>query len=150
MTTQEFLSDLYSKHGLVHKNINIRQSYLPTPISNASTTLTPQSSNPDKSVGSYKAPIQIIHFNTPSAPPRFRERNQMNPLLQTETNIQQQKFANPDPRMNVTGTHVTYEDRLQNMDIQSGSFNYNAIIGIVGILLGVGIIVWLARGRKTG
>ena len=74
----------------------------------------------------------------------------MNPLLQTETNIQQQKFANPDPRMNVTGTHVTYEDRLQNMDIQSGSFNYNAIIGIVGILLGVGIIVWLARGRKTG
>ena len=74
----------------------------------------------------------------------------MNPLKQTEMNLQQNRVAAPDPRMNITGNTVTYEKRLENMDIQSGSFNYNAIIGIVGILMGVGIIVWLARGRKAG
>jgi len=71
----------------------------------------------------------------------------MNPLKQTETNIQQQMIATPDPRMNITGGSVTYEKRLENMDIQSGSFNYNAIIGITGILMAVGIIVWLARRK---
>lgn len=73
----------------------------------------------------------------------------MNPMKQTELNLQQNRVAAPDPRMNMTGATVTYEKRLENMDIQSGSFNYNAIIGIVGILFSVGIIVWLARGRKS-
>ena len=30
------------------------------------------------------APIQLIHFQTPTIPPRFRERNTMNPLEQKE------------------------------------------------------------------
>ena len=58
-----------------------------------------------------------------------------------------EKIAVPDPRMNVTGNYVTYEERLQNMDVQSAPFNYNAIIGIVGILAGVVGIVWLARRK---
>ncbi len=150
MTTQDFLSDLWSRNPLPYKNVNIFSSHATTSTPQASTTLTPQPSNPDKSVGSYKAPIQIIHFNTPQHYPSFRERNQMNPLKQTELNLQQNRVAAPDPRMNITGNTVTYEKRLENMDIQSGSFNYNAIIGIVGILMGVGIIVWLARGKMRG
>ena len=144
MTTQDFLSDLWSRNPLPYHNVNIFSSHPTTSTPQASTTLTPQPSNPDKSIGKYKAPIQIIHFNTPTHQPQFRERNQ------TEMNLQQNRVAAPDPRMNITGSNVTYENRLQNMDIQSGTFNYNAIIGIVGILMGVGIIVWLARGRKAG
>ena len=150
MTTQDFLSDLWSRNPLPYHNVNIFSSHPTTSTPQASTTLTPQPSNPDKSIGKYKAPVQIIHFNTPTHQPQFRERNQMNPLKQTEMNLQQNRVAAPDPRMNITGSNVTYENRLQNMDIQSGTFNYNAIIGIVGILMGVGIIVWLARGRKAG
>jgi len=33
------------------------------------------------------------------------------------------------------------------MDIQTAPFNYSAIFGIVGILLGVVAIVWLARRK---
>ena len=128
--------------------MNIFSSHPTTSTPQASTTLTPQPSNPDKSVGSYHAPVQIIHFNTPQHYPSYRERNQMNPLKQTELNLQQNRVAAPDPRMNITGGSITYEKRLENMDIQSGSFNYNAIIGIVGILFAVGIIVWLAKGKR--
>jgi len=147
LTTQDFLSDLWSRNPLPYHNVNIFSSHPTTSTPQASTTLTPQPSNPDKSVGSYKAPVQIIHFNTPSHYPSYRERNQMDPLKQTELNLQQNRVAAPDPRMNITGATVTYEKRLENMDIQSGSFNYNAIIGIVGILFSVGIIVWLARRK---
>ena len=149
MVTQEFISNLWTLVP-TYKNIEIRQSVPPSSTPSASTTLTPQGSNPEKSTGEYKAPIQIIHFQTPSIPPRFRERNTMNPLEQKNVNLAMEKIAVPDPRMNITGNHVTYESRLENMDIQTASFNYSAIIGIVGILLGVVAIVWLARGRKTG
>jgi hypothetical protein len=71
----------------------------------------------------------------------------MNPLKQEQINLAMGKIATPDPRMNVTGNHVTYETRLENMDIQTANFNYSAIIGVVGILLGVVAIVWLARRK---
>ena len=45
------------------------------------------------------------------------------------------------------GTHVTYEKRLSNMSIQTPPFNYNGIMGVVGILVGIYIIVLLARRR---
>ena len=150
MTTQEFLSDLWSRNPLPYRNVAIFSSHPTMPTPQASTTLTPQPSNAAKSIGEYHAPVQIVHFNTPSHYPSYRERNQMNPLQQTENNIQQQMMATPDPRHNITGSHVTYEKRLENMDIQSGSFNYNAIIGISGILFAVGIIVWLASKKKNG
>jgi len=146
MVTQEFISNLWTLVP-TYKNIEIRQSVPPTSTSSASTTLTPQPSNPAKSTGEYKAPIQIIHFQTPSSPPRFRERNTMNPLEQRDVNLMMEKIAVPDPRMNVTGNPVTYEKRLQNMDIQTAPFNYSAIIGIVGLLGAVCAIVWLARRK---
>ena len=71
----------------------------------------------------------------------------MNPLDQKNVNLAMEKIAVPDPRMNITGNYVTYEERLQNMDIQTAPFNYSAIFGIVGILLGVVAIVWLARRK---
>ena len=74
----------------------------------------------------------------------------MNPLEQKEENVQLNKIAAGDPRRNITGTHVTYERRLENMDIQEARFNYAALFGIVGILAVVGIVVWLARGKRTG
>jgi len=146
MVTQEFLNSLWTLVP-AYKNQAVFQSHAPTSTPSASTTLTPQGSNPEKSTGEYKAPIQIIHFQTPSAPPRFRERNTMNPLEQKNVNLAMEKIAVPDPRMNITGNHVTYESRLENMDIQTAPFNYSAIFGIVGILLGVVAIVWLARRK---
>ena len=146
MVTQEFISDLWTLVP-TYKNIAIRQSTPPTSTSSASTTLTPQPSNPAKSTGEYKAPIQIIHFQTPSAPPRFRERNTMNPLEQKQVNLAMERIAVPDPRINITGNPVTYERRLENMDIQTAPFNYNAIFGVVGILAVIVGIVWLARRK---
>ena len=146
MVTQEFISNLWTLVP-AYKNEAVFQSHAPTPTPSASTTLTPQGSNPEKSTGEYKAPIQIIHFQTPSIPPRFRERNTMNPLEQKNINLAMEKIAVPDPRMNITGNAVTYETRLENMDIQTAPFNYNAIFGIVGILAAVIGIVWLARRK---
>ena len=147
MATQNFMSDLWGRYGLTFKNEGIYQSHPAESTPSASTTLTPQPSNPAKSKGQFKAPIQIIHFQTPSIPPRFRERNTMNPIEQKNVNLAMEKIAVPDPRMNITGNHVTYESRLENMDIQTAPFNYSAIIGIVGILLGVVAIIWLARRK---
>jgi hypothetical protein len=146
MVTQEFINNLWTLVP-AYKNEAVFQSHAPTSTPSASTTLTPQPSNPAKSTGQYKAPIQIIHFQAPSIPPRFRERNTMNPLKQEQINLAMEKIAVPDPRMNITGNHVTYETRLENMDIQTSSFNYSAIFGIVGILLGIVAIVWLARRK---
>jgi len=146
MVTQEFINNLWTLVP-AYKNQGVFQSHAPTSTPSASTTLTPQGSNPEKSKGRYKAPIQIIHFQTPSIPPRFRERNTMNPLEQKNVNLAMEKIAVPDPRMNITGNYVTYESRLENMDIQTAPFNYSAIFGIVGILLGVVAIVWLARRK---
>ena len=58
-----------------------------------------------------------------------------------------ERIAVPDPRMNITGNPVTYQRRLENMDIQTAPFNYSAIIGIIGILASVVAIVWLARRK---
>ena len=146
MVTQEFLSNLWTLVP-AYKNQAVFQSHAPTSTPSASTTLTPQPSNPDKSKGEYHAPIQIIHFQTPSSPPRFRERNTMNPLEQRDVNLAMEKIAVPDPRMNITGNAVTYETRLENMDIQTSPFNYSAIFGILGILAAVIGVVWLARGK---
>jgi hypothetical protein len=146
MVTQEFISNLWTLVP-TYKNIAIRQSTPPTSTPSASTTLTPQPSNPAKSTGQYKAPIQIIHFQNSGVPPRYSERNTMNPLEQKQVNLAMERIAVPDPRMNITGNPVTYERRLENMDIQTAPFNYNAIIGIIGILASVVAIVWLARRK---
>ena len=146
MVTQEFISNLWTLIP-TYKNIAIRQSTPPTATPSASTTLTPQPSNPEKSTGEYKAPIQIIHFQTPSVPPRFRERNTMNPLEQKNVNLAMERIAVPDPRMNITGNYVSTTQKLENMGIQTAPFNYSAIIGIVGLLVSIVAIVWLARRK---
>ena len=71
----------------------------------------------------------------------------MNPLEQKNVNLAMEKIAVPDPRMNITGNAVTYETRLENMDIQTAPFNYNAIFGVLGILGVIIGIVWLARRK---
>ena len=74
----------------------------PTP--SASTTLTPQGSNPEKSNWRISMlQFKSFTFQTPSNPPRFRERNTMNPLEQKNVNLAMEKIAVPDPRMNITG-----------------------------------------------
>ena len=150
MVTQEFLSNLWTLVP-AYKNQAVFQSHAPTSTPSASTTLTPQPNNPKISMGDsvngYRAPVQLIQVLPPSIPPRFRERNTMNPIEQKNVNLAMEKIAVPDPRINITGNHVTYESRLENMDIQTAPFNYSAIFGIVGILLGVVAIVWLARRK---
>ena len=146
MVTQEFISNLWTLVP-TYKNIAIRQSISPTSTPRASTTLTPQPTNPAISKGEYRAPVQIITVLPASIPPRFRERNTMNPLEQRDVNLAMEKIAVPDPRMNITGNNIPTTQRLENMDIQTAPFNYNAIMGIVGILVGIVAIVWLARRK---
>ena len=146
MVTQEFISNLWTLVP-AYKNEAVFQSHAPTSTPRASTTLTPQPSNPAISKGEYRAPVQIITVFPASIPPRFRERNIMNPLEQRDVNLAMEKIAVPDPRMNITGKHIPTTQRLENMDIQTAPFNYNAIMGIVGILVGIVAIVWLARRK---
>ena len=150
MVTQEFISELWSEVP-AYKNIGIRKSFPPFPIVRPSNAFWCGTGNPKQSKGGsvdgYRAPVQIIHFQTPSVPPRYSERNTMNPLEQKQSNLAMEKIAVPDPRMNITGNPVTYERRLENMDIQTAPFNYSAIIGIVGILGAVCAIVWLSRRK---
>ena len=146
MVTQEFISNLWTLVP-AYKNEAVFQSHAPTSTPRASTTLTPQPSNPAISKGEYRAPVQIITVFPASIPPRFRERNTMNPLEQKNINLAMEKIAVPDPRMNITGNYVKTPQKLENMGIQTAPFNYNAIFGIVGILAGIVAIVWLARRK---
>ena len=153
MATQNFLSDLWSRYGLVYKNEAIFQSHNSEATPQASTTLTPQPNNPDKSniqgarAHAYLAPVQEIYIYPPSTPPIFRQNNEMNPLQQKEENLALQTVAKGDPRIDMTGKNVEYSERLENMDIQMSPFNYPAIIGILGILAAVFAIAWLTKGK---
>ena len=148
MVTQEFVSDLWTP-VLAYKNEAVFQSHNADSTPRASTTLTPQPNNPKISLGDsvngYRAPVQLIQVLPPSIPPRFRERNTMNPMQQQQINLAMEKIAVPDPRMNITGNYVPTTERLANMDIQTAPFNYNGIIGVVGILAVIIGIVWLSR-----
>ena len=146
MVTQEFISNLWTIVP-AYKNEAVFQSHSNASTPRASTTLTPQPSNPKISKGEYRAPVQIIQVLPASIPPRYRERNTMNPLEQKNINLAMERIAVPDPRMNITGKHIPTTQRLENMDIQTAPFNYNAIFGIVGILAGIVAIVWLARRK---
>ena len=150
MTTQEFLNNLWTLVP-AYKNEAVFQSHSNASTPRASTTLTPQSSNPKISMGDsvngYRAPVQLIQVLPPQLPPRFRERNTMNPLDQKNINLAMEKIAVPVPRMNITGNNVPTEQKLENMGIQTAPFNYNAIFGVVGILAVIIGIVWLARRK---
>ena len=150
MVTQEFISNLWTLVP-AYKNEAVFQSHSNASTPRASTTLTPQPSNPKISMGDsvngYRAPVQLIQVLPPSIPPRFRERNTMNPLKQQQVNLAMEKIAVPDPRMNITGNYIPTTQKLENMGIQTTPFNYNAIFGVVGILAAVIGIVWLARRK---
>ena len=151
MATQNFLSDLWDRYGLVYKNEAIFKSHNSQPTPQSSTTLTPQPNNPSKSIvnspaaSSYQAPVQEIYIYPPALPPFYRQNNEMNPMQQKAENLAMETIAAPDPRIDKTGNNVEYSTRLQNMDIQMSSFNYPAILGIFGILAAVFAIVWLAK-----
>ena len=82
MATQKFLSDLWSRYGLIYKNENIFTSHNSEPTSQSSTTLTSQPSNPDQSViqgakaHSYQSPVQEIYIYPPTTPPIYFQRNE--------------------------------------------------------------------------
>ena len=150
MVTQECISNLWTLVP-AYKNEPIFQSHSNASTPRASTTLTPQASNPNISMGNsvdgYRAPVQIIQVLPTTLPTRFRERNTMNPLEQKNINLAMERIAVPDPRMNITGNYVKTTQKLENMGIQTASFNYNAVFGIVRILAVIMGIVWLARGE---
>ena len=157
MATQNFLSDLWDRYGLVYKNEAIFKSHNSQPTPQSSTTLTPQPSNPDQSIvqgahaHSYQAPVQEIYIYPPTQPPMMRQNNEMSPLQQKAENLAYESIAPPDPRQNIIGNNVHYPERLENMDMQFTSFNYPAIWGIIGILAAFVAFFWLMRGRgKSG
>ena len=146
MVTQDFLSNLWGRYNLTYKNVGIFETD-GTMTPRASTTLTPQESNPVISTGGYRAPVQIVNVLPPMIKPRYRESNQMNPLQTKEENLVMERLAVPDPRQNVTGKHVDANKRLDNMDIQIAPFNYPAIAGVIGILVAIALVIFITKGR---
>ena len=147
MVTQDFLSDLWGRYNLTYKNVAIFETD-GTMTPRASTTLTPQESNPVISTGGYRAPVQIVNVLPPMIKPRYRESNEMNPLEQKEKNFAMEKIQTPDPRINKTGKAVKTGKRLENMDIQITPFNYTAIAGVIGILVAIALIVFITKRGK--
>jgi len=153
MATQNFLSDLWDRYGLIYKNEGIFKSHNAEPTSQASTTLTPQPDNPSKSIiqgakaHSFQAPLQQIYIYPPALPPFYRERNEMNPMQTKAENLAMETIAAPDPRIDKTGNNVGYSTRLENMDIQMSTWNYAGVFGVLGILAAVFAVVWLAKGK---
>ena len=147
MVTQDFLSNLWGRYNLTYKNVGIFETD-GTMTPRASTTLTPQESNPVISTGGYRAPVQIVNILPPMIKPRYRESNQMNPLEQKEKNLAMEKIQTPDPRINKTGKAVKTGKRLENMDIQITPFNYTAITGVIGILVAIALIVFITKRGK--
>jgi len=151
MATQNFLSDLWSRYGLIYKNEGIFKSHNAEPTSQASTTLTPQPDNPSKSIiqgakaHSYQAPVQSIYIYPPALPPMMRQNNEMNPLQTKAENLAMETIAAPDPRIDKTGNNVGYSTRLENMDIQMSTWNYAGVFAVLGILAAVFTVVWLAK-----
>ena len=147
MVTQDFLSDLWGRYNLTYKNVGIFETD-GTMTPRASTTLTPQESNPVISTGGYRAPVQIVNVLPPMIKPRYRESNQMNPLEQKEKNFAMERIQTPDPRINKTGEHLKTGKRLENMDIQITPFNYSAFAGVIGILVAIALIVFITKRGK--
>ena len=147
MVTQDFLSDLWGRYNLTYKNVAIFETD-GTMTPRASTTLTPQESNPVISTGGYRAPVQIVNVLPPMIKPRYRESNEMNPLEQKEKNFAMERIQAPDPRINKTGKAVKTGKRLENMDIQITPFNYTAIAGVIGILVAIALIVFITKRGK--
>ncbi len=147
MVTQDFLSNLWGRYNLTYKNVGIFETN-GTMTPRASTTLTPQESNPVISTGGYRAPVQIVNVLPPMIKPRYRESNEMNPLEQKEKNLAMEKIQTPDPRINKTGKAVKTGKRLENMDIQITPFNYPAIAGVIGILVAIALIVFITKRGK--
>ena len=147
MVTQDFLSNLWGRYNLTYKNVGIFETD-GTMTPRASTTLTPQESNPVISTGGYRAPVQIVNVLPPMIKPRYRESNEMNPLEQKEKNLATEKIQAPDPRINKTGKSVKTGKRLENMDIQITPFNYTAITGVIGILVAIALIVFITKRGK--
>ena len=152
MTTQDFTgANVWSVNGLHFRNVAIYRSGNGQPINRASSTLTPQPANPDKSKGNevngYRSPDPIVQIFPASIPPQYRERNQMNPIQQNKENIQLQRIAAPDPRDDISGANTPYNKKLENMNLQVAPFNYAGIMGVVGILAAVVAVVWLARSK---
>ena len=147
MVTQDFLSNLWGRYNLTYKNVGIFETN-GTMTPRASTTLTPQESNPVISTGGYRAPVQIVNVLPPMIKPRYRESNEMNPLEQKEKNLAMEKIQTPDPRINKTGKAVKTGKRLENMDIQITPFNYTAITGVIGILVAIALIVFITKRGK--
>jgi len=147
MVTQDFLSNLWGRYNLTYKNVAIFETD-GTMTPRASTTLTPQESNPVISTGGYRAPVQIVNILPPMVKPRYRESNQMNPLEQKQKNFAMEKIQAPDPRINKTGEYVKTAKRLENMDIQITPFNYTAIAGVIGILVAIALIVFITKRGK--
>ena len=147
MVTQDFLSNLWGRYNLTYKNVGIFETD-GTMTPRASTTLTPQESNPVISTGGYRAPVQIVNVLPPMIKPRYRESNEMNPLEQKEKNFAMERIQTPDPRINKTGKAVKTGKRLENMDIQITPFNYTAITGVIGILVAIALIVFITKRGK--
>ena len=134
------VNTLWSMHALPYKNVEIRTSYYPAPVPQASLKMFPSPSNAEKSKESYVAPEPVINL-PPQFHPQYLEQNSLNPLTQQEKNNAVSKMASPHPySQDITGKDVPYDKKLNDMNIYNPAFNWYGVSAIGLIVLAVIVV----------
>ena len=113
-------------------NLEIRKSY-PQEISQGSYQLGRQKQK------QFHLQQQVIPLGIPaeSAEPAYRQQTLYGqPVFETEMNeeiINKSRFNTPDPRQNKTGEHISYDNRVANMDIQAPVPNNTGMLVLIGL-----------------
>ena len=151
MTTTQPLNELWAKDGEpTYENKAILSTTNKEPLSRALFCGTSTKYDTKKSLGSgaqsYHAQRANIIIVEPHYPPYYIERLQLDPAKQQMLNqVEFDKYQRPDPRANVTGIAVPYDEKLKNMDLQIQSPNWTGILGVVGIVLGIMSLLFLLK-----
>ena len=113
-------------------NLEIRKSY-PQEISQGSYQLGRQKQK------QFHLQQQVISMGIPAqnAEPAYRQQTLYGqPVFETEMNeeiINKSIFNTPDPRQNKTGEHISYDNRVANMDIQAPVPNNTGMLVLIGL-----------------
>lgn len=148
MTTTQPLNDLWKKDGeptYVNKAILSTTSKMPPARCGMTQKYDVKTSKGSGAQGYHAQRANIIIMEA-HYPPFYIERKQLSPAKQQLLNqVEADKYQRPDPRANVTGVAIPYDKKLQNMDIQEESTNWTALLGIVGIVLGIMSLLFLLK-----
>ena len=123
---------LWSWDAPQFENIAIRKSY-PQEISQGNYEIGRQKQK------QLHIQQQVIPVGIPvqTAEPAYRQQTLYGqPVFETEMNeeiINKSRFNTPDPRQNKTGEHISYDNRVANMDIQAPVPNNTGMLVLIGL-----------------